>query len=41
VHFLKLSGAGRVVERGRDEEVGRAEKMDEWIVWDHRYRDPD
>jgi hypothetical protein len=39
--FLKLSGVGRVVEKGRDEEAGRAEKMDGWIVWDHRDKDPD
>jgi hypothetical protein len=41
VFFLKLSGVGRVVERDRDEEAGRGERADGWIVWDHRDKDPD
>jgi len=32
--FLELSGVGRVVEDGTDEDQERAEKMDWWIVWE-------
>jgi hypothetical protein len=31
--FLELSGAGRVMENGVDEEEARAERMDGWVVW--------
>jgi hypothetical protein len=41
VYFLKLPGVGRVVERGRDEEAERMERLDGWIVWDHRDKNPD
>jgi hypothetical protein len=32
--FLELSGAGRIVASGEDEEEAWAQKMDEWIVWE-------
>jgi hypothetical protein len=32
--FLELSGAGRIVAGGVDEETAWAEKMDEWIIWE-------
>jgi hypothetical protein len=32
--FLELSGAGRIVARGVDEETAWAEKMDDWIIWE-------
>jgi hypothetical protein len=41
VYFLELSGAGRVMENGRDEKADRASRLDGWIVWDHRDREPD
>jgi hypothetical protein len=34
VRFLELSGVGRLVEGGKDEEEAHAEKMDQWIVWE-------
>jgi len=34
LHFLELSGAGRVMDDGRDEEEARAALMDEWVVWE-------
>jgi ribonuclease HI len=33
--FLELSGAGRVVASGEDEEEAWARRMDEWIVWEN------
>jgi hypothetical protein len=33
LRFLELSGVGRVVEDGEDEEETRAARMDEWIIW--------
>jgi hypothetical protein len=41
VHFLKLSGVGRVVERGKDEEAERTKRLDGWIICDHPDKDPD
>jgi hypothetical protein len=35
LHFLKLSGVGRVMENGADEEERRAARMD---GWEHRDR---
>jgi hypothetical protein len=32
---------GRVVENGRDEEEARAARMDSWVAWEHREREPD
>ena len=32
--FLELSGVGRVVEDGTDEDNSRAARMDEWVVWE-------
>jgi hypothetical protein len=34
VKFLELSGVGRVMADGTDEDGARAAKMDEWVVWD-------
>jgi len=38
LRFLELSGVGRVVENGIDEEAAQAERMDGWIVWEHEER---
>jgi hypothetical protein len=32
--FLELSGVGRVVADGTNEDCARAAKMDEWVVWE-------
>jgi hypothetical protein len=32
--FLKLSGVGRRVEGGEDEEEAYATRMDDWIAWE-------
>jgi hypothetical protein len=34
VHFLELSGVGRTLADGVDEESAYAAKMDTWIVWE-------
>jgi hypothetical protein len=34
LRFLELSGAGRMVANGEDEEEAWARRMDEWIVWE-------
>jgi ribonuclease HI len=34
MRFLELSGVGRYVDGGVDEDQAHAEKMDEWIVWE-------
>jgi ribonuclease HI len=34
LRFLELSGAGRIVASGEDEEEAWARRMDEWIVWE-------
>jgi hypothetical protein len=34
LRFPELSGAGRVVANGEDEEEAWARRMDEWIVWE-------
>jgi hypothetical protein len=43
--FLELSGVGRVMANGRDEDGARAAVMDEWVVWETREgaapREPD
>jgi len=36
VRFLELSGVGRTVANGTDEESAHAARMDEWIVWETR-----
>jgi hypothetical protein len=36
LHFLELSGVGRVLDNGKDEEETPAVKMDGWIIWDTR-----
>jgi len=36
--FLELSGVGRVVEDGTDEDQARAERMDRWIAWEAEER---
>jgi hypothetical protein len=41
VHFLELSGVGRLVEDGSGVEEDRAARMDEWVAWAHREREPD
>ena len=38
VKFLELSGAGRVVADGTDEDSARAARMDECIVWEAEER---
>jgi hypothetical protein len=40
LHFLELSGVGRVTENGEGEKETRTERMDGWIVWEHRDREP-
>jgi hypothetical protein len=34
VKFLELSGVGRVMADGTDEDGARAARMDEWVAWD-------
>ena len=34
VRFLELSGVGRVMADGSDEECAHAARMDGWIVWE-------
>jgi hypothetical protein len=34
VKSLELSGVGRVVADGTDEDGARAARMDEWVVWE-------
>jgi hypothetical protein len=34
VHFLELSGVGRTLADGVDEESAYASKMDTWIAWE-------
>jgi len=34
VRFLELSGVGRIMADGTDEDGARAAKMDEWVVWE-------
>jgi hypothetical protein len=44
LHFLELSGVGRIMENGLDDEVVRAAERDRWIFWEHREemdREPD
>jgi hypothetical protein len=44
LHFLDLSGVGRVMDDGEDEEETRAAKMDGWIIWENKedmVREPD
>jgi len=36
VRFLELSGVGRTMADGTDEEAAHAARMDEWIVWETR-----
>jgi hypothetical protein len=38
VRFLELSGVGRTMEDGTDEDSARAAKMDEWVVWEAEER---
>jgi len=38
VKFLELSGMGRRVADGTDEDEARAERMDGWIVWEAEER---
>jgi len=33
LRFLKLSGVGKVVEDGTDEEQARDARLDGWIAW--------
>jgi hypothetical protein len=40
-HLLELAGVGRRVEDGRDEEESWAARIDGWVVWEHRDREPD
>jgi hypothetical protein len=34
VKFLELSGVGRVIVDGTDEEGAHAARMDEWAAWE-------
>jgi hypothetical protein len=34
LRFLELSGVGRRVEGGEDEDEAYAARMDDWIVWE-------
>jgi hypothetical protein len=34
LRFLELSGVGKVMDDGADEEETRAARMDGWIVWE-------
>jgi hypothetical protein len=34
VKFLELSGVGRTMTDGTDEEGAHAARMDEWVVWE-------
>jgi len=34
IEFLELLQVGGIVADGTDEDVARAAKMDEWIVWE-------
>jgi hypothetical protein len=36
LHFLDLSGVGRVMDNGEDEEETRAARMDGWIIWENK-----
>jgi len=36
LRFLELSGLGRVVEDGTDDEDIQAGRLDGWIVWEER-----
>jgi hypothetical protein len=36
LNFIELSGIGRAMENGEDEEETWAAKMDGWIIWDTR-----
>jgi len=38
VKFFELSGVGRVMANGVDENEARAERMDGWIVWEEEER---
>jgi hypothetical protein len=34
VKFLELSGVGRVMADGTDEDGAHAARMDEWVAWE-------
>jgi hypothetical protein len=36
LHFLELSGVGRVMDNGEDVEVTWAARMNGWIIWEYR-----
>jgi hypothetical protein len=36
LRFLELSGVGRVVADGTDEDEAWARRMDDWIAWEGR-----
>jgi hypothetical protein len=38
IKFLELSGVGRVMADGTDEDGARAARMDEWVAWDAKER---
>jgi hypothetical protein len=44
LHSPELSGVGRVMGNGEDEEETRAARMDGWIIWENKenmVREPD
>jgi hypothetical protein len=38
LRLLELSGVGRIVEDGVDEEERRGARLDEWIAWEAEER---
>jgi hypothetical protein len=36
LHFLELSGVGRIMENGEDDEEVRAAGRDGWIIWEDK-----
>jgi hypothetical protein len=41
LHFLALSGVGRIMDTGKGEEETRTERMAGWVVWEHGDIEPD
>jgi hypothetical protein len=42
LHFLDLSGVGRIVQDGSCEDENWGVRMDNWVAWDNRRsREPD
>jgi hypothetical protein len=41
LHFLELSGVGRRIEDGSNEDESRAVRLDGWVAWEDQAREPD